>query len=141
MSLPEPAEWLHQNVFNPFLDEVKEERIPEVNRVSEHVEISLTEVIGRADLEIGRAEEEIRKQSCRGGGKTGPSRKPAQRGPGPAGTPAAGPDPTEVPDPPGSGETDQHPGIAPPQKQRPGSEETEVQHRDGDDRHEGGHGT
>ena len=62
VSLAEPTEWLHQNVFNPFLDEVKEERIPEVNRVSEHVEISLTEVIGRADLEIGRAEEEIRKQ-------------------------------------------------------------------------------
>ena len=41
---------------------MKEERIPEVDRISQHVELSLTEVIGRADLEIGRAEEEIRKQ-------------------------------------------------------------------------------
>ena len=62
VSLPEPTVWLHQNVFNPFLDEVKEERIPEVDRIFEHVELSLTEVLGRADLEIGRAEEEIRKQ-------------------------------------------------------------------------------
>ena len=33
-----------------------------MDRISEHVELSLTEVLGRADLEIGRAEEEIRKQ-------------------------------------------------------------------------------
>ena len=62
MSQPEPTEWLQQQVFNPFLDEVKEERIPEVDRISEHVELSLTEVLKRVDLEIGRAQEEVDKQ-------------------------------------------------------------------------------
>ena len=61
-SQPEPTEWLQQQVFNPFLDEVKEERIPEVDRISEHVELSLTEVLKRVDLEIGRAQEEVDKQ-------------------------------------------------------------------------------
>ena len=32
---------------------MKEERVPEVDRISEHVELSLTEVLGRADLEKG----------------------------------------------------------------------------------------
>ena len=62
VSQPEPGQWLYQQVFNPFLDEVKEERIPEVDRIAEHVELSLTEVLGRVDLEIGRAQEEVDKQ-------------------------------------------------------------------------------
>ena len=62
VSQPEPTEWLHQHVFNPFLDEVKDERIPEVDRIAEHVDLSLTAVLGRVDLEIGRAQEEIDKQ-------------------------------------------------------------------------------
>ncbi len=61
-SQPDPTEWLHQELFNPFLDEVKEERIPEVDRIAEHVELSLTEVLGRVDLEIGRAQEEVDRQ-------------------------------------------------------------------------------
>ena len=61
-SHPEATEWLYQQVFNLFLDEVKEERIPEVDRIAEHVELSLTAVLGRVDLEIGRAQEEIDKQ-------------------------------------------------------------------------------
>ena len=61
-SQPAPTEWLHQQVFNPFLDEVKEERNPEVDRIAEHVELSLTEVLGRVDLEIGRAQEEVDRQ-------------------------------------------------------------------------------
>ena len=59
---PEPTEWLHQQVFSPFLDEVKDERIPEVDRIAEHVVLSLTAVLGRVDLEIGRAQEEVDKQ-------------------------------------------------------------------------------
>ena len=62
VSQPEPTEWLYQQVFNQFLDEVKEERIPEVDRIADHVELSLTEVLGRVDLEIGRAQEEVDKQ-------------------------------------------------------------------------------
>ena len=62
VSQPEPTEWLQQQVFNPFLDEVKEERIPEVDRIAEHVELSLTEVMARVDLEIGRAQGEVDKQ-------------------------------------------------------------------------------
>ena len=62
VSQPEPTEWLYQQVFNRFLDEVKEERIPEVDRIADHVELSLTEVLGRVDLEIGRAQEEVDKQ-------------------------------------------------------------------------------
>ena len=57
----EPDQWLYQQVFNPFLDEVKEERIPEVDRIADHVRLSLTEVLGRVDLEIGRAQEEVDK--------------------------------------------------------------------------------
>ena len=58
----EPDQWLYQQVFNPFLDEVKEERIPEVDRIADHVRLSLTEVLGRVDLEIGRAQEEVDRQ-------------------------------------------------------------------------------
>ena len=62
VSQPDPTEWLQQQVFIPFLDEVREERVPEVDRIAEHVELSLTEVLGRVDLEIGRAQEEVDKQ-------------------------------------------------------------------------------
>ena len=61
VSQAEPTEWLQRQVFNPFLDDVKEERVPEVDRIAEHVELSLTEVLGRVDLEIGRAHEEVDK--------------------------------------------------------------------------------
>ena len=37
VSNPEPNQWLYEQAFNPFLDEVKEERIPEVDRIAEHV--------------------------------------------------------------------------------------------------------
>ena len=62
VSDPEPNQWLYEQVLNPFLDEVKEERIPEVDRIAEHVKLSLTAVLGRVDLEIGRAQEEVDKQ-------------------------------------------------------------------------------
>ena len=61
-SQSDPSEWLYQQALNPFLDEVKEERIPEIDRIAEHVELSLTEVLGRVDLEIGRAQEEVDRQ-------------------------------------------------------------------------------
>ena len=58
---PEPLSWLHENAFLPFLEEVRNERVGEVDRIAEHVELSLTELVQRADDEIGRASEEILK--------------------------------------------------------------------------------
>ena len=55
---PEATAWLHENALAPFIHEVRAERLAEVERIAEHVELSLTEVILRADEEIGRAAEE-----------------------------------------------------------------------------------
>lgn len=61
INLPEPIEWLHENVLQPFLEETRKDRINEVTRITDHIELSLTELIQRADDEIGRASEEIQK--------------------------------------------------------------------------------
>jgi hypothetical protein len=42
-SLPEPTSWLNEHVLIPFLDEVRGERLAEIDRVATHVELSLTE--------------------------------------------------------------------------------------------------
>jgi SNF2 family DNA or RNA helicase len=52
---PEPSAWLHENVLQPFLEETRQERLTEVSRIAEHVELSLTELLQRADEEIGKA--------------------------------------------------------------------------------------
>ena len=52
---PEPLEWLHQEALGPFLEETRKERLAEVERIAAHVELSLTELLQRADEEIGRA--------------------------------------------------------------------------------------
>ena len=57
-TLPEETAWLGENALTPFLDEVRSERLAEVNRIGEHVELSLTEVLQRLDQEIGRAADE-----------------------------------------------------------------------------------
>ncbi len=57
-NLPEPTAFLQEGALMPFLEEVKSERVAEVERIRDHVEISLTELIARADQEIGRAEDE-----------------------------------------------------------------------------------
>ena len=59
VSLPEATAWLNENAFTPFIDEVRAERLPEVERVADHVELSLTEVLLRTDQEIGRATEDV----------------------------------------------------------------------------------
>ena len=56
---PEPLEWLHEHAFRPFLEETRAERLAEVERISEHVELSLTELLQRVDNEIGRAGDEV----------------------------------------------------------------------------------
>jgi len=57
--LPEASAWLHENALQPFLDEVRAERLTEVDRIADHVELSLTELLSKADDEIGRAAAEI----------------------------------------------------------------------------------
>lgn len=59
---PEAMAWLEERSLQPFLAEVREERLVEVERISDHVELSLTELLGRADDEIGRAEEEVERK-------------------------------------------------------------------------------
>jgi len=61
-TLPEPTAWLHAQALAPFLDETRGDRLAEVERVAEHVELSLTELLQRADEEIGRAAAEVDRQ-------------------------------------------------------------------------------
>ena len=58
---PEPLTWLYQNALEPFLEEVKAERLAEIERIAEHVELSFTELLQRADEEIGKAYEDKEK--------------------------------------------------------------------------------
>lgn len=51
--------WLNEKAFMPFLQEVRSERLAEVERIATHVELSLTELLQKADEEIGRAATEI----------------------------------------------------------------------------------
>ena len=51
----EPADWLQEQALAPFLEQARGERIDEVERIAEHVELSLTELLQRTDEEIGRA--------------------------------------------------------------------------------------
>ena len=55
--LPEADGWLHETALRPFLEEARGERATEVNRIAEHVELSLAELLVRADSEIGHAME------------------------------------------------------------------------------------
>ena len=56
---PEAISWLNDNVLKPFIEETRAERINEVERIAEHVELSLTELLQRADEEIGRAAADV----------------------------------------------------------------------------------
>jgi superfamily II DNA or RNA helicase len=57
--LPEAPAWLHEHALLPFLEETRRERLAEIERIAEHVELSLTELLQRADEEIGRAQEAV----------------------------------------------------------------------------------
>ncbi len=59
---PEPAAWLHERALQPFLEATRKERLAEVQRIAEHVEMSLTELLQRADEEIGKANEAIERE-------------------------------------------------------------------------------
>lgn len=56
---PESDQWLNEKAFMPFLQEVRSERLSEVERIATHVELSLTELLQKADEEIGRAATEV----------------------------------------------------------------------------------
>jgi len=60
--LPEATAWLHEHALVPFLEETRKDRLAEVDRVAAHVELSLTELLQRADEEIGRAAAEVERQ-------------------------------------------------------------------------------
>jgi hypothetical protein len=57
-TLPEATDWLHEQALRPFLEDVRGERQEEVDRIASHVELSLTELLQRADEEIGKANED-----------------------------------------------------------------------------------
>ena len=63
-SLPEALAWLNSNAFNFFLEEVKSERLPELDRIAEHINWSLTELLQKVDEEIGKADEETKKKAA-----------------------------------------------------------------------------
>jgi superfamily II DNA or RNA helicase len=58
-TLPEASAWLHEHALVPFLEETRTDRVAEVERVSAHIELSLTELLQRADDEIGCAQEAV----------------------------------------------------------------------------------
>lgn len=57
----EPTAWLHEHALQPFLDEVRLERLTEVERIADHVELSLTELLHKVDEEIGKTAAEVEK--------------------------------------------------------------------------------
>jgi hypothetical protein len=61
-ALPEATAWLHEKALAPFLEETRRDRLAEVDRVAAHVELSLTELLQRADEEIGRATAAVERQ-------------------------------------------------------------------------------
>jgi superfamily II DNA or RNA helicase len=61
-ALPEATAWLHEKALEPFLEETRRDRLAEVDRVAAHVELSLTELLQRADEEIGRATAAVERQ-------------------------------------------------------------------------------
>ncbi len=62
---PDASGWLNEKALVPFLEEVRAERVNEIERIAAHVELSLTELLQRADEEIGRASQEV-EQSVQG---------------------------------------------------------------------------
>jgi superfamily II DNA or RNA helicase len=58
-ALPEAMAWFQEHTLLPSLEETRQERIEEIERVAAHVELSLTELLQRADEELGRAAEEV----------------------------------------------------------------------------------
>jgi hypothetical protein len=62
-TLPEATAWLNENGLMPFLEEVRTERLSEIDRIAAHVELSLTELLQKADEEIGRIASEVERKA------------------------------------------------------------------------------
>ncbi len=62
-TLPEAEAWLNVNALIPFIEEVRSERLAEIDRIADHVELALTEVLYRIDREIGNAQLDVEKQT------------------------------------------------------------------------------
>ena len=60
--LPEETSWLHAAAFHPFLDETRKDRLSEIERIAAHVELSLTELLQKADEEIGKSASDAEKK-------------------------------------------------------------------------------
>lgn len=58
-SQPVPPSWLQQHALLPFLEEVRAERVTEIDRVASHIESSLTELLLKTDEEIGGAAADV----------------------------------------------------------------------------------
>ncbi|MEW6542162.1 MAG: helicase-related protein [Nitrospirota bacterium] len=58
-TVPEATAWLNEQALTPFLEETRKDRLAEVERIAQHVELSLTELLQRADDEIGKAQEAV----------------------------------------------------------------------------------
>lgn len=61
-SMPEVDDWLYENELRPFLEDVRQERTAEIDRIRDHVNWSLTELLQKVDEEIGRAAEEVKQK-------------------------------------------------------------------------------
>jgi superfamily II DNA or RNA helicase len=62
-TLPEATAWLNENGLRPFLEEVRSERLSEIERIATHVELSLTELLQKADEEIGKLASEVERKA------------------------------------------------------------------------------
>ncbi len=63
-TLPEATVWLNEQALQPFLEEVRGDRQVEAERIANHVELSLTELLQKVDEEIGRAAAEIEQKAA-----------------------------------------------------------------------------
>jgi hypothetical protein len=62
-ALPEATAWLNENALRPFLEEVRSERLSEIERIATHIELSLTELLQKADEEIGKLASEVERKA------------------------------------------------------------------------------
>ncbi|MFP3040302.1 SNF2-related protein [Treponema primitia] len=57
--IPEADAFMQTNAYQPFLEEIRNERLLELKRIVSHVELSLNELIQKADEEIGKIAAEV----------------------------------------------------------------------------------
>ncbi len=62
-SVPEAYAWLNEHALMPFLEETRSGRMAEVERIAAHIELSLTELLQKADEEIGKAASDMEQKA------------------------------------------------------------------------------